>query len=262
MNFSGREGRLYVSLGREAARRRVVRDDSAMTPVETFLGARLHGFTTIVRIEAGTGVIACGSGSAAIGPGDVVALPPGLVSYRFDGPRRVETLAIAGALGAGVIVRAADLGAGAFERSDRDVIEAIRRAPARRAVARPESERTVMRALARIDAEGSRARLATVAHDLGYTADGLTALVRRCTGAGFARWRDALVMARARALLAGRAPVMRVARELELEASYLHRRFAGAHGTTPHRWRGAPTLPERALAHEWDALVRFFAASR
>jgi hypothetical protein len=116
-----------------------------------------------------------------------VALPPGLVSYAFAGPRRVETPALSAVIETGLVARAAELPADIFDRSNRDMIEALRRAPARRSSARRDDERILMRALARIDGRPSGARLATIAHDLGYTTDGFTRLLRRHTGRGFAQ---------------------------------------------------------------------------
>jgi hypothetical protein len=79
---------------------------------------------------------------------------------------------------------------------------------------------------------------------------------------GFARRRDALLMAQVRAKLIRGTPVIRAARDLRLDATYVHRRFAAAHGATPRSWRAAPVLPASARAHQWDTLVHIFERAR
>jgi AraC-like DNA-binding protein len=257
LDFSDRYAPLYVTLG-AGSTRRSVRQDRDVTAVEAFLGERIHGFTTIARIERGSGVVRGAFGVIEIGTGDVLVLPPGRVSYAFNGPRRVETVAVRAALEAGVVARAADLPANLFDRSDAALIDVLARAPARRHVTRVDGERIALRALAEIDARPAAARLAPIAHDLGYTADGLSALLRRHTGRGFAQWRDAVLMAGARTLLIEAETAVGAARKLALEPNYLHRRFTLAHGMTPGQWRRTRRLPLRAAAHEWDALVHYF----
>ncbi len=258
MNFSDRSGPLYVALGPGVTRRRVVQRVAAATPIERFLGHRLHGFSTIVRIERGTGSVRGSFGRIEVGTGDVLLLPPGPVAYAFSGPRRIEILAVAETDAAGVVVRERDLPSSLFARDASAIVAALRDAPARCRMTQRDVERTAMRALARIDERNGAARLAPVAHELGYTADGLANLLRRLTGLGFARWRDALLMAQVRAKLVDGAPVVRLARDLRLDAAYVHRRFAAAHDATPRRWRAAPVLPASACAHRWDTLVRIF----
>jgi AraC-like DNA-binding protein len=259
VDFSGRKSPLYVHLGSGGpSRRHATQEGASLSPVERFLGNRLHGFTTIVRIEQGRGRIAGSFGSAPVEAGDVVAIPPGLMSYAFEGYRRVETLAIATSIDTGAVIRARELPPDLLSRDDRHVIRALRDAPARAIIRRSDNERVLMSALATIAADPPGARLSSVAATLGYSADGLRALIRRSTGRGFAQWRDALTMAHARSLLANDSAVVDVARSLAIESQYLHRRFARAHGTTPSRWRDAPVLPAHAAAHDWDSLVRSF----
>jgi AraC-like DNA-binding protein len=231
---------------------------AAATPIERFLGYRLHGFSTIVRIERGRGSVRGSFGRIEVGTGDVLLVPPGPVAYTFSGPRRIEILALAENDAAGAVVRERDLPSSLLERDTATIVAALRDAPARCTITWGDVERTAMRALARIDERSGAARLAPIAHELGYTADGLANLLRRSTGFGFARWRDALLMAQVRAKLAQGAPVVHVARDLRLDATYVHRRFAAAHDATPSRWRAAPVLPANACAHHWDTLVRIF----
>ncbi len=239
-------------------RRRASREGTAISRVERFLGTRLHGFTTIASIERGRGKIAGSFGCIDVEAGDVVVLPPGMVAYAFEGERRVETLAIGTHVETGAVIRACELAKDLYSQSDRDLLRALGEAPARIAIRRTDHERVLMKALAAIAADPPGARLPAVAAQLGYTADGLRALIRRSTGRGFAQWRDALMMAQVRGLLATAAPVVDIAKSLAVESQYLHRRFARAHGTTPQRWRDAPALPAHAPAHDWDALVRSF----
>ena len=263
MDFSGRRTRLYVSLGHgTTTRRRAFVDDSGSTEHERFLGTRLHGFTTIVRIERGAGFIVTGAGRFPIAAGDLAVLPPGSIGYAFKGARRAAILAVRTPIDAGLIVRAADVPIDLFERSDGVVIELLRAAPVVTHLPRSPYEASVMRTLAKLDAQPSSARLAAVAHDLGYTADGLGSLLARSTGAGFAAWRDALTMAHVRAALSNAQPVVRIASELNLEPNYLHRRFVRAHGITPKTWRHAPAIPMSALAHDWDSVLRYFHAAK
>jgi methylphosphotriester-DNA--protein-cysteine methyltransferase len=258
VDFSDRSGPLFITLGPGVTRRDVVQRAASATPIERFLGHRLHGFSTIVRIELGDGSVRGSFGRIEVGPGDVLLLPPGGVDYSFSGPRRIEILAVAESHAAGVVVRERDLPASLFERDTSSIVAALRAAPARCCMPQSTVDGAAMRALARMDERNGAARLAPVAHELGYTADGLAKLLRRTTGLGFARWRDALVMAHVRAELVKGAPVVRVARHLRLDASYVHRRFAAAHDATPRRWRAAPVLPASARAHQWDTLVRIF----
>jgi methylphosphotriester-DNA--protein-cysteine methyltransferase len=239
-------------------RRDVVQRTRAATPVERYLGHRLHGFSTIVRIERGRGNVRGSFGRIEVGSGDVVLLPPGPVTYAFGGARSIAVIAVAKHDGAGVVVRARDLRSSIFENDPSAIVAALREAPARYAFARHDIERTALEALGRIDEGNGTARLAPLAHGLGYTADGLANLLRRVTGMGFARWRDALLMAHVRARLVEGAPVVRIARDLRFDAAYVHRRFAAAHAATPQRWRAEPVLPTRASAHHWDTLVRIF----
>ena len=77
-----------------------------------------------------------------------------------------------------------------------------------------------------------------------------------------AAWRDALAMAHVRAALTEEKPVVRIARDLDFEAAYLHRRFARSHGLTPSMWRKAPAIPVPALAHDWDSVLHYFNAAK
>ena len=260
MDFSGQQRRsLYVSLGHGGTtRRRSVMDDGGTTEFEQFLGTRLHGFTTIVRIERGMGFIITAAGRVAIAAGDIAVLPPGTVAYAFRGERRAEILAIRMHLSAGMIVRTADVPPDLFERPDGVVIDLLRAAPVVAHLPRSIYELPVMRALQQIDAQPSSARLNALAHELGYTADGLASLLARQTGAGFAAWRDALAMAHVRAALTEEKPLVRIARDLDFEPTYLHRRFARSHGLTPATWRKAPAIPLPALAHDWDSVLLYF----
>jgi AraC-like DNA-binding protein len=165
-------------------------------------------------------------------------------------------------LDAGMIVRTADLPADLFERPDGVVIDMLRAAPVVAHLPRSTYERSVMRALEAIDSGPSSARLNVIAQELGYTADGLSSLLVRLTGTGFAAWRGALAMAQVRAALTAAKPVVRIARDLDLEPNYLHRRFARAHGVTPSTWRKAPALPGAALAHDWDSILGYFNAAK
>ena len=262
MNFSDRYGPRYVTLGPGVTRRSVALRDAAASPIERFLGNRMHGFSTIVRIEVGSGCIRGSCGPIEVGAGDVLLLPPGPVAYAFRGPRRVEILAVAESDEAGVVVREHHLPSSLFEREPCAIVAALRDAPARCNITWRDAERTAMRALARIDEQRGAGRLSQVAHELGYTSGGLTNLLQRTTGLGFARWRDALLMAHVRAKLLRGAPVVRAARDLRLDATYVHRRFAAAHGATPRRWCAAPALPPSARAHQWDTLVRLFDGAR
>ncbi len=263
MDFSGRRTSLYVTLGHGGTtRRRVLLDDGGTTELEAFLGTRLHGFTTIVRIERGAGFIVTAGGRVAIAAGEIAVLPPGSIGYAFTGERRVEILAIRMHLDAGMIVRAADVPADLFERSDGVVVDMLRAAPSVAHLPRSTYERSVLRALRTLDAQPSSARLRAVAHELGYTADGLSSLLVRQTGLGFAAWRDALAMAHVRSALTVAKPVVRIARDLDIEPNYLHRRFARAHGVTPTRWRKAPVIPLTALAHDWDSVLRYFSTAK
>lgn len=257
MNFSDRSGPLYVTLGPGVARRGIVQRAPDATPIERFLGHRLHGFSTIVRIERGSGSVRGSFGRIEVETGDVLVLPPGAVAYTFYGPRSIDVLAVAQDIGVGAVVRERDVPS-LFERDASTIGSALRDAPKRCYLTRRDVERTAMRALARIDERNGAARLAPVAHELGYTADGLSNLLRRSTGLGFARWRDALLMAQVRAKLVEGASVVGIARDLRLDAAYVHRRFATAHDATPRRWRAVPVLPSSASAHRWDTLVRIF----
>jgi AraC-like DNA-binding protein len=230
-------------------------NDGGTTELEGFLGTRLHGFTTIVRVERGTGFIATAAGHVAIAAGDTAVLPPGSIGYAFTSERCVE-------IDAGMIVRTAHLPADLFERPDGVVIDVLRAAPVVAHLPRSTYERSVMRALEALDSGPSSARLKVVAQELGYTADGLSSLLVRHTGTGFAAWRDALTMAQVRAALAAAKPVVRIARDLDLEPNYLHRRFARSHGVTPSRWRKSPALPLTALAHDWDSILGYFNAAK
>ncbi len=263
MDFSGRRSPLFVSLGPGATtRRRTSSDDGGTTQLERFLGTRLHGFTTIVRVERGTGVLVTAAGRFRISSGEIAVLPPGSVGYAFDGGRRVDVLAMPVRSDSGMIVRAADIPTDLFERPDEVVIEVLRAAPIVTHIACSVYERSAMRALEKLDARPSSARLTPVAHELGYTSDGLSSLLVRETGTGFAGWRDALAMAHVRAALGTPKPIVRIARELDLEPSYLHRRFARSHGVSPSRWRQTPVkLPQPALAHDWDSIARYFRGS-
>jgi AraC-like DNA-binding protein len=237
-------------------------DDGGTTQIEQFLGIRLHGFTTVVRIERGMGFITTAAGRVAITAGDIAVLPPGSIAYAFRGERRAEILAIRMHLDAGMIVRTVDVPGDLFERPDGVVIGLLRAAPVVAHLPRSIYEQSVMRALQQIDAQPSSARLNSVAHELGYTADGLGSLLARQTGAGFAAWRDALAMAHVRAALTKEKPVVRIARDLDFEAAYLHRRFARSHGLTPSMWRKAPAIPVPALAHDWDSVLHYFNAAK
>lgn len=259
MDFPGRNTPLYIDLGDgHERRRRSLESDGRSASIQSFRGTRLHGFTLIAHVERGHGTVSGSFGRFAVGPGDVIVLPPGSASHRFDGTYRVETFAVRTPVERGAIVRSVDVPPDLFARSTTVVVDALREAPARATFARTEVERILIAALLAIANEPATVRLATVAHALGYTADGLRTLMRRTTGRGFAAWRDALLMARARSSLDSPTPFARVARDLSIDPSYLHRRFARAHGTTPARWRSAATPPPAALAHEWDALARFF----
>ncbi len=259
MDFSERRTPLFVGLDDGIARRRSCRVESpaGATAIERFLGRRLQGFTSVVRIRSGSGRLFGSFGDVSIGEGDVLIVPPGGVSHAFEGAHAVDMLALPQQLSTGAVVRAADIPAHLFELDDAAVVERLQRAPHRAVLRRAEVESTLMQTLESIRSQPSSARRARIAHAFGYTADGLTALMRRQTGRTFAEWREALAMAGVRAKLAGPASVTAIASELGIDQKYLHRRFLRAHDATPQSWRTSLRPPTGAIAHFWDDVSRF-----
>ncbi len=259
MDFYELRAPLYVGLDEGVPRRRRCRVESSggATAIERFLGQRLQGFTAVVRVRSGSGRISGSFGSVGIGEGDVLIVPPGGVSHAFEGANSVDMMALPLQMRVGAVVRAAHVPSCLFELDDASVVERLQRAPHRMTLRRSEAEATLMSTLEAIRSQPSSARRSRIAHAFGYTADGLTALVRRETGRTFADWRDALAMASVRAKLVGAASVTSIARELAIDQKYLHRRFARTHGATPQSWRKAPEFPGNAIAHFWDDVDRF-----
>lgn len=259
MDFSGRGARLYVQLGHGDGERRRATVEGYGTPtaVERLIGSRMQGFTSVARVERGDGFVQTPLGRIAIKAGDVLVMPAGDVVHGFYGPHRTETLALPVLIETGAVIRASELPRSLFELDDSRVLAHLQYAPHDRAIRRSTHETVLARAIRTIAHDPWTARLSRIAHGLGYTTDGLTALMHRWTGNGFARWRDALAMASSRDVLATAPTVAAAARELAVDPHYLHRRFALAHGTTPLRWRASPTLPPDAIAHHWDAIGRF-----
>jgi len=259
VDFSERDVPIFVALDAGAPRRRTCRIESPAggTAIERFLGRRLQGFTAVVRIRSGTGRIFGSFGSVAIGEGDLLIVPPGGISHAFEREHSADMLALPHQMPAGAVVRAAHVPDYLFELDDEAVKEQLQRAPHRAAFRRSETETTLMKTLEAIRSRPSSARRSRVAHEFGYTADGLTALMRRQTGRTFAEWREALAMANVRALLGGVASVTSIAGELAVDQKYLHRRFLRAHGVTPQAWRKTPQPPSGAIAHFWDDVERF-----
>jgi AraC-like DNA-binding protein len=259
VDFSERQAPLFVALDAGAPRRRICRVESVAgaTEIERFLGQRLQGFTAVVRVRSGKGRLFGSFGRVAIGEGDVLIVPPGGVSHTFESEHSVDMLALPYQMSTGAVVRSASVPAHLFDLNDESVVELLQRAPHRASLRRSETETTLMRTLEAIRSRPSWARRSRVAHTLGYTADGLTALMRRHTGRTFAEWREALAMASVRSKLTGVASVTSIARELAIDQKYLHRRFLRAHGATPQSWRKSLQPPRGAIAHFWDDVDRF-----
>jgi AraC-like DNA-binding protein len=259
VDFSERNAPLFVALDAGAPRRRTCRVESTAgaTEIERFLGQRLQGFTAVVRIQRGKGRLFGSFGRVAIGEGDVLIVPPGGVSHAFESGHSVEMLALPHHMTTGAVVRASHVPAHLFDLDDGSVVEQLQRAPHRIGLRRSEAETTLMQTLEAIRSQPSSARRSRVAHACGYTADGLTALMRRQTGRTFAEWREALAMASVRSKLSGTGSVTSIACELAIDQKYLHRRFLRAHGATPQSWRKSPQPPSGAIAHFWDDVDRF-----
>ncbi len=263
VDFSERRAPLFVGLDVGMPRRRTCRVDSPAggTTLEHFLRERLQGFTAVVRVRTGHGRLVGSFGNVAIGEGDVLIVPPGGVSHVFKSAHSIDMLALPHAATAAAVIRAVHVPSHLFELDDASVDERLQQAPHRIGLRRSEAEATLMGALEAIRSEPSSARRSRVAHALGYTADGLTSLMRRQTGRTFAEWRQALSMASVRAKLVGAASVTTIARELALDQKYLHRRFTRAHGVTPQSWRRSLRPPNDAIAHFWDDVARFTAGA-
>jgi AraC-like DNA-binding protein len=254
VNYSGRSDPFYISLGPEPERRTCdVRSPVGVAPIDRFLDARIQGFTSVVAIQAGRGTLHTRNGDVRIEAGDVLVVPPGKVSQDFDGAHHVEVRALPVKVSTGAVIRASQLPLGIFERDDRALVAQLASAPHRAVIAGSSITTALMAALGAIERDPSRARLSIVAHDLGYTADGLTTLMQRETGRGFAAWREALAMAFVRARLRA-STVTSIARDLGIDKSYVHRRFMRVHGTTPADWRKAPHLPAASIAEHWDTV--------
>jgi AraC-like DNA-binding protein len=262
VDFSERRTPIFVALDAGAPRRRTCRVESPAggTEIERFLVQRLQGFTAVVRIRTGYGRLFGSFGRIAIGEGDILVVPPGGVAHAFECDHSADLLALPYQTSTGAVVRAVDVPVHLFDLDDASVIDRLQRAPQRTYLRRSETEVTLMQVLEAMRSQPATARRSRVAHALGYTADGLTALMRRQTGRTFAEWREALVMAGVRAKLAGDTSVTSIASELEIDQKYLHRRFSRAHGTTPQSWRKMPRPPSGAIAHFWDDVDRFFGA--
>ncbi len=251
---------MFVGLDAGTPRRRLchVESPAGATTIERFLGQRLQGFTAVVRIRSGNGRLSGTFGRVTIGEGDVLIVPPGGVSHAFHSDHSVDMLALPQQLAAGAVVRAADVPPHLFELDDSCVVERLQQAPHRVSLRRSDIETTLMQTLETIRAQPWSVRRSRVAHAFGYTADGLTALMRRQTGRSFAEWREALAMASVRAKLAGAGTVTSIASELAIDQKYLHRRFLRAHGATPQSWRKSLQPPSGALAHFWDDVDRHY----